>query len=189
MTFAKQHFAAPRIDVDVLDQKMQRWAHRRLVPKVLVANQTSIIEAVCDPTGQWLPAVPVIGVYPTVDHDVQDFDRGSTQDTRRSGATIAWEIAAVLTSPIASAWVWHHSAGTGLSATAIRLGPGPLGSIAWPSGDLGAAVRALRDGDVRACGLATFDAYGIDDAGERERLFSWWVTALDRIEARAGRHA
>ena len=37
---------------------------RRLVPKVLVANQTRIVEAVCDPHGEWLPAVPVLGIYP-----------------------------------------------------------------------------------------------------------------------------
>ena len=47
-----------------------------------------------------------------------------------------------------------------------------------------AAVAALRAGDVRRCGRAVLDAYGIDDAAGRERLFSWWVTALDRIEAR-----
>jgi hypothetical protein len=177
VTFAKQRFDAPRLDVDRLDAKMQRWAAKRLVPKVLVANQTSIIEAVCDPDGEWLPAVPVIGIYPHGD--------GAT----RSAASVAWEIAAVLSSPVASVWVWHHRAGTGLSATSIRLGPVVLGDIPWPSGPLEAAVDALRAGDVRRCGQAVLDAYGIDDTSERDGVLSWWVTALDRIESRSARPA
>ena len=120
VTFAKQRFDAPRIDLARLDEKMQRWAHKRLVPKVLVANQTSIIEAVCDPAGEWLPAVPVIGIYP--DPSTSRSSRPMPGPTRRPH--VAWRIAAVLTSPIASAWVWHHGAGTGLSATSIRARPG-----------------------------------------------------------------
>ncbi len=91
----------------------------------------------------------------------------------------------MLTSPIASAWVWHHGAGTGLSATSIRLGPVVLGDVPWPSGNLEPAVEALLAGDVRRCGHAVLDAYGIDDVSDRDRLFSWWSTALDRIELRS----
>ena len=69
---------------------MQEWARRRLVPKVLVANQTQIVEAVCDARGEWLPGVPVIGVYPRGAH-WDDEERGSG-----GLATAAWEIAAVL---------------------------------------------------------------------------------------------
>ena len=36
-------------------------------PKVLVANQTRIVEAVADPCGAWLPGVPVTSVVPTAD--------------------------------------------------------------------------------------------------------------------------
>jgi SAM-dependent methyltransferase len=177
VTFAKRRLHAPRIDLTALDPKMQRWASRRLVPKVLVANQTSIIEAVCDPNGEWLPAVPVIGVYPHVDDGV------------RSAADAAWGIAAVLTSPIASALVWHHAAGTGLSATSIRLGPAALGAIPWPGGDVGPAVAALRDGDVHRCGDLILDAYGIRDAIDREQLVRWWSSGLERIASRAPLHA
>ena len=68
ITFAKQRYQRPRVDLDRLDTDMRRWALRRLVPKVLVANQTRIVEAVCDPGGEWLPGVPVLGVYPTGAH-------------------------------------------------------------------------------------------------------------------------
>ncbi len=176
ITFAKQRYARPRIDLDRLDDDMVRWARRRLVPKVLVANQTRIVEAVCDPGGQWLPAVPVLGVYPIGAH-WDDVDRRPADELGRS----AWEIAAVLTSPLASAWLWHRGAGTGLSADAIRLSPVTLAALPWPAGDLGPAVCALRAGDVRACGAAVDVAYGIaDDAA----LQSWWTALLERIESR-----
>jgi hypothetical protein len=152
---------------------MRRWADKRLVPKVLVANQTRVIEAVCDPGGEWLPAVPVMGIYP----------RGVEQGL---GTEIdaAWEIAAVLTSPIASAWVWHRSGGTGMSASSVRLGPVVLADLPWPSGDIDHAVAALKRGDVRECGIALLDAHGLADADARAELLSWWVASLERIESR-----
>ena len=168
VTFAKRRLARPRIDLAALDPKMQRWAAKRLVPKVLVANQTAIIEALCDERGEFLPAVPVIGIYPG-----------------RGDDDLVWRIAAVLTSPVASAWAWHRQAGTGLSAGTIRLGPVLLGELPWPAGDLGAATRALREGDVRACGEAALDAYAVDSPADREALLTWWLTAVERIDRRA----
>lgn len=108
--FAKQLHDAPRIELERLDDRMRRWAERKLVPKVLVANQTRIIEAVADPTGAWLPGVPVTTIVPAT-------------------GTSPEEIAAVLTSPMASAWAWERAAGTGLSARSIRLGPALLAEL------------------------------------------------------------
>jgi len=166
--FAKQQFTRPRIDLSKLDEKMIRWAEQRLVPKVLIANQTKILEAVADPDGVTLPGVPVVAAYPAAVPD-------------RSGGDIAFEIAAVLTSPVASAWAWHRSAGTGLSSDAIRVGPVVLAEVPWPSGPLEAAVAALAAGDVRRCGALVDAAYGVSD---RVALAAWWESALERIEQR-----
>jgi hypothetical protein len=171
VTFAKRRYRAPRIDLGALDERMRRWADRRLVPKVLVANQTAIVEALCDPAGELLPGVPVIGIYP----------RGPGAAGATGPAEAAWAVAAALTSPFASVWAWHRSAGTGLSSSTIRLGPGLLADLPWPSGSLDGAVAALRAGDVRACGRAADRAWGIADDGE---LFAWWERALTRIERR-----
>ena len=176
ITFAKHRYERPRVDIDRLDDDMVRWARRRLVPKVLVANQTRIVEAVCDPAGEWLPAVPVVGVYPAGAH-WDDEGRRPTDELVSS----TWEIAAVLTSSVASVWLWHRGAGTGLSADSIRLSPVTLGELPWPGGDLRTAVAALRDGDVRSCSSAIAEAYGIDDATALE---AWWTALLERIEAR-----
>ena len=108
--FAKERYAAPRVALARLSPVMQRWAGERLVPKILVANQTRVIEAVHDVRGEWLPGVPVITCF--------------TDQPER--------VLAVLASPAALEWVRHHAAGSGLSADTVRLSPRLLASIPLP---------------------------------------------------------
>jgi hypothetical protein len=89
---------------------LQRWAAQRLVPKILIANQTRRIEAVIDRDGSWLPSVPVI-----------------TCVTERLD-----EVTDVLHSQAATEWVRYHAAGSGLSATTVRLTARLLASIPLP---------------------------------------------------------
>ncbi|MGZ4680451.1 MAG: N-6 DNA methylase [Ilumatobacteraceae bacterium] len=109
--FAKQQYAAPRVDLASLSPALRQWADRRLVPKILVANQTRRIEAVIDREGKWLPSVPVI----TCTTDRLD------------------DVAAVLHSDDATDWVRYHAAGSGLSATSVRLTARLLASIPLPA--------------------------------------------------------
>jgi SAM-dependent methyltransferase len=105
--FAKQRYEAPRVDLDRLDDRMRRWADERLVPKILIANQTRVIEAVHDRDGAWLPSVPVVTCFT----DKPD------------------RVLHVLASDTANRWVHHHHAGSGLSAGTVRLSPDLLASI------------------------------------------------------------
>ncbi|MEP7202107.1 MAG: N-6 DNA methylase [Ilumatobacteraceae bacterium] len=109
--FAKQKFAAPRVDLSALSPALQRWAVQRLVPKILIASQTRRIEAVVDREGAWLPSVPVI-----------------TCTTDRLE-----DVAALLHSDAATQWVRYHAAGSGLSATSVRLTARLLASIPLPA--------------------------------------------------------
>jgi hypothetical protein len=168
--FAKRSFAAPRVDLSRLDGRFTDWARRKLVPKVLVANQTRVVEAVADPDGAWLPGVPVTTVTPS----------GSIDPTEATD--LVWQIAAVLTSPVAAALTWHHGAGTGLSTTTVRLTPSGLAALPWPAGDLSDATRALQAGDVGSCGRAVMSAYGLDD----DALVTWWLAALPDRGGTAG---
>jgi hypothetical protein len=84
-----------------------------------------------------------------------------------------WEVAAVLTSPVATARAWAAAAGTGLSARALRIGPAVLSSLPWPAGDLGPAVDALRRGDIVACGRLVDVAFATPD----EDRVAWWGDA------------
>ena len=156
VTFARRQHANPRVDVSALPAWMQRWSADLLVPKVLIANQTRVIEAVADPAGSWLPGVPVLSARPMRADDV-------------------WPVAAVLTSPVASAWAWHRAAGTGLSADALRLGPRWLAELPWPRGSVDAAVEALQAGDIVGCGREITTAYGL---GRAKQLVEWWSRQL-----------
>ncbi|MET0911156.1 MAG: hypothetical protein ABWZ99_16940, partial [Ilumatobacteraceae bacterium] len=80
-----------------------------------------------------------------------------------------------------------RAAGTGLSATSLRLGPRWLIELPWPPGDLGRAVAALRDGDVVGCGLAVLRAY--DLGGETGSLVDWWSERLPDGDPVPGRRS
>lgn len=158
--FAGERLQRPTVEVGRLSPAMQSWVRRRLVPKVLVASQTRVIEAVADPRGLWLPGVPVISVIP---HHVGE----------------VMSVAAVLTSPVASLWLAHRAAGTGRSARVVRVSAPVLNEVPWPAGPLHDAVTALHDGDVIACATATLVAYGITGA-QAEAWSNWWCSAFPR---------
>lgn len=109
--FAKRRFEAPRVELGLLSAKMRRWAYSQLVPKILIANQTTAIEAVHDEEGAWIPGVPVI-----------------TCRTDRPG-----QVLDVLNRPSTNAWVRYHAAGSGLSASVVRLTPSLLAAIPMES--------------------------------------------------------
>ncbi len=105
--FARRRYEAPRVAVDRLSPRLQQWAASRLVPKVLIANQTKVVEAVHDATGEWLPSVPVITCV-TGEND---------------------RVLAVLNSASANEWIHHHAAGSGLGVGTVRLSPELLAGI------------------------------------------------------------
>jgi hypothetical protein len=81
--------------------KLTDWCQKRLVPKILLATQGKVLEAVVDDAGEWLPSVPVITVTPRSEE--------------------IWKIAAVLLSPPICAYVSARFAGAGLTMTSIKL--------------------------------------------------------------------
>ena len=146
--FARQSFNAPRVDLDALAPALRTWATGRLVPKVLVATQTAVIEAVVDPAGRWLPSVPVITVVPR--------DRADL-----------WRVGAVLCAPAATAWAAATYLGAALSAAAIKLSASQLLTVPLPARPWDGAAAALADGDVDQCARLMDVAYGTD-------LYDWW---------------
>lgn len=163
----------PRVDLDALDVPMRAWATRRLVPKVLVAQQCRVPEAVVDAGGCWLPGVPVLTVSAAPDD--------------------LWRVAAALTSPVLAAVAATRHAGTGRSAAAVRLRPADLAALpapvsqgAWEEGaaHVRAAHTAAARGDatawreaLSACGAAMTAAYNVrrDDP-----CVTWWERLLPR---------
>jgi SAM-dependent methyltransferase len=152
--YGRRRWAAPAVDLDGLaSSSLAGWADRQLVPKVLVATQTRVIEAVVDEVGAWLPCTPVLSVVP-VDLDL-------------------WHVLAVLLAPPVSAWALREAGGAALSGDAVKLSATQLRAIPLPAAgpDWDDAAVALRSGDVLAAGAAMGRAYGIDVLG-------WWSARL-----------
>lgn len=131
--FGGVSWAAPVIDLDRLrdeDPKLWAWGRARLAPKVLLATQTRVLEALVDRDGTCWPSVPVVAVGAPVD--------------RLS------HVAAVLLAPPVSVWTMGSFGGTALSADALKLAarqvldvPLPVDDGAW---DRGAAAFERAEG-------------------------------------------
>lgn len=162
--FAKQRFVSPVVSLAGLrDSPLAEWAARRLVPKVLVATQSRVLEAVVDERGEWLPSVPVVTVVPFPDR--------------------LWHVLAVLCAPPVTAYAATHWAGTGLTMRAIKLSakqvatlPLPADQALWDEGaDLARrAQRALspeeRDPLLRDLVRVMTAAYASSD-----EVLAWWL--------------
>jgi SAM-dependent methyltransferase len=165
----KNTWAAPCVDLGRLEHEtdLGSWAKARLVPKVLLATQTPVLEAVADPEGVMLPVTPVITITPNEPEDL-------------------WRVAAVLASPVATAAGYERTAGTALSAKALKLAakqvlmlPVPADRPAWD--DAAMALRAAHDTHddeewaflLRAAAASMNTAFGV--GGEDcFRLLRWW---------------
>jgi hypothetical protein len=168
--FAKRPWSAPVVDVESLreDAELHRWATARLVPKVLVATQGKVVEAVVDPQGAWLPSVPTLTVVP----------RGTT----------VWHLLAVLLAPPVSVHAATTYAGSGLSMRAVKLSarqvaalPLPVDRAAW---GLGArdVRRAQLDPQRRlehlvSAGQHMCAAYAVPP-GQSGDVMTWWCERL-----------
>lgn len=163
---AGRRMTMPVVDTSALTEQAPRvasWVHRRLVPKVLVATQTKVIEAVEDPAGDTVPLTPVISVEP-----------------RAGGPEVLALLAASLSAPCVSAQLAARVAGTGLSSGTLRPTARSLASLPSPRGpvarsDLVAAWRRLTSSpgepeDWRAFARAADACFGVVD----EALVQWW---------------
>ncbi len=146
-------------DVRAADPRLARWLDRVLVPKVVVACQTRVVEASVDQTGRLVPSVPVIAVFPA-EHRLFD-------------------IAAVLLAPYTSAWALQRAGGSALDLDAIKLAatqtlevPLPADGSAWAEG-----AELLRSWQGRLDEPARFGAI-MDQAYGCGGLTPWWLGRL-----------
>jgi predicted RNA methylase len=151
--YGRRRWDAPAVDVDAARPTLGRWLDKQLVPKVLVATQTKVVEAVADVEGAWLPCTPVLTVVPT--------------DLPLHHAL------AVLLAPGTSAWALREASGAALSGDAVKLSAGQLRSMPLPpeGDDWDAAARAAEVGDVLGAGRHMDAAYGTD-------VWGWWQARL-----------
>lgn len=168
--FAKQRFSRPRVDVEELRARtsLGPWSRARQVPKVLLATQSRVLEAVVDESGDWLPSTPTITV--------------------QAPPARLWHVAAALSSPPLTAVAQRRHAGAALSSDAITLSarhvaalPAPAAGPDWDAGATAmqqAASAATADEWRQAlerCGRSLCRAYAVDDADD---LLAWWRERL-----------
>ena len=157
VTFARRRFGRPTVDLARLSAPMRRWAETLLVPKVVVANQTRVIEAVADSGRRVDPRRPA---------------HHGSPDRRRSTCQ---RLAAVLTSPVRQ----RVGVAPGGGHWAVGRCDAPRPALARRAALAGGRSRrcrlALAAGDVAGCGDAVMSAYGLD-AGDPlvARLGEWW---------------
>ena len=164
--FDKQTWLEPTVDPTAVDSAIVGWVADRLVPKLMVASQTKVLEVAIDADGDMVPCTPVVTVEPTGD--------------RPSLA----HLAAALTSPLASLLLLHEAAGSALSAQAMRVSARALGDLPLPpegpEWDAAAAAVAALDGaptqpQLVEIGRLAMAAYGLS---ERTDIVNWWQSRL-----------
>ena len=182
LRFARQRWRAPVVDVaglGVANPALGAWVADRLVPKVLVATQTRVLEAVADVEGIWVPSTPVIAVPAPPGR--------------------LWHVLAALLAPPVTAWALQRSAGTALAPDALKLSaaqvravPAPVDAKAWDDGAAAAqaaqeaASDAARRDALEVMGRAMVAAHGLAGA-DGDALSAWWLRRLERRRAQATR--
>ncbi|GAB3862780.1 hypothetical protein GCM10028801_28990 [Nocardioides maradonensis] len=152
--FARRRYDAPAVRPADLPDPLRAWARSRLVPKLLVAGQGRVIEAVADPAGELLPSVPVVSVVP---HDPADL----------------WRLLAVTLAPPVVAHAAARYLGTGLTPGSLKVSAKQLAALPLPTDEVAwdeAAALAAEGGSLAEIGRLMTRAYGIDDG-----LVDWWL--------------
>jgi len=167
---------APVVDLDHLSTsapRVARWVAGRLVPKVLVATQTRIVEAVADPTGSWVPVTPTISVEPI------PVDLSASAASER-----VWLLAAALLAPPVSARALSQHLGAGLSPGALRWSARSVLDVelpsehrSWAEGStlvqqLAVSAPSERPDLLARLGAAMCAAHQIDTD---DPVFDWWL--------------
>ncbi len=169
----KQSWKAPRVNTTALEANahMLTWLQKRLVPKVMVATQTRILEVFVDSAGDFVPCMPVLTVVPT------EPDR-------------LWHVASLIGSPVATALAMDRYAGTARTGDAIKLAakqvlelPAPQGQSEWDEAATAfecaqsAESDSVRREALSLSGKQICRAFRLTDA-DTERVMAWWSDRL-----------
>jgi predicted RNA methylase len=148
--FGRQRWERPAIDPG----RRPAWAAALAVPKVLVATQTRVVEAVADVDGGTVPVTPVLSVVPT-------------------GEVGLGHLLAVLLAPPVTAWALREAGGSALSSDAVKLSASQLRQVPLPPAGAAwdEAAAHAGAGDVRRAAAAMTRAYGVD-------VQDWWEARL-----------
>jgi hypothetical protein len=167
----KKVWDSPRIDRRRMEREgtLGAWLDDRVVPKLLLATQTRVLELIVDERGRMAPSTPLITIIP---HDIERI----------------WHLAAAISSPVCSAIALRTYAGAALATDAIKLSarqvlrlPIPNPSPEWDAAaNLFRLAHAAASDSSRIALLGEFAlhanaAYGV----QSPTLCSWWTSRLE----------
>lgn len=156
--------------------RIGRWVRERLVPKVLVATQSRIVEACADPHGRMVPMTPVMSVEPVAGWE-RMVDPDGTHEVD------LWWLVAALSAPSVSVVALTANLGSGLSSQSMRWSAKSVCTVGlpteldhWASGartarELDSAPEERREELLATLGRQMLAAHGLGD--DRE-TFQWW---------------
>ena len=180
---------APVLDTAALaaaSPRVAAWAAKRLVPKVLVATQTRVVEVVADPLGAWVPVTPTISVEPIGVEPI------GVDPSGPHPVESVWRVAAALLAPTVSAQALAEHLGAGLSPGALRWSARsvlqvelPIDEEQWHQGaGLARLLAVCASGDrstvLAQLGAVMCRAHGVDPGDE---VFDWWLERVLRAAA------
>lgn len=169
----KTKWQSPRIDRLRMESEgtLGPWIRARLIPKMLLATQTRVVEVFVDSEGRYVPSIPLITITPRKPEHL-------------------WPVAAAIASPVCSALALQKYAGAAMSADAIKLSakqvlglPVPAEGPAWVEG--AAALAAAHNAEApstRRSHLIRFGslmcrAYGLSETVS-DAVLQWWTNRL-----------
>jgi hypothetical protein len=172
----KASWRAPRIDRLRMerDGELGDWISARLVPKLILATQTKVIEVFADPDGRYVPSLPLVSVMPR-------------------DPSMLWRLGAGIASPVCTAVGLYKYGGAALTVDALKLSASQVCHLPMPGPDSPQLERAAQffqaasDTDeeparlmaLRAMGEAALRAIDLDSA-RRDELMVWWWARLTR---------
>ncbi len=173
--FGRRRWVRPTIDLNALDEKVRTWTERQMVPKIVLATQSRVLEPVVDRSGTLIPATPLLSIH-TED---QSLDL----------------VAAVLLAPPVVAWAWQQWFGAAMAVDALKLAAKQVSQLPLPSDrgaweEAAAIVADTGDGDntgvgqddvSEAWGRACLVAEVMNRAYEAdEAVYRWWLDRSKR---------
>jgi len=147
-----------------------------MVPKVLVATQSRVVEAAADPDGRDVPLTPLIAVEP-----LPDWLDKLPGETPESGL---WWIVAALSAPPVSAIALAANLGSGLSVQSLRWSAKSILDLSLPSeaqhwaagAELAQQLSTVEQPERRALleqfGRSMCLAYRVRNA---DAVLDWWL--------------
>lgn len=143
---------------------IQHLLDARLVPKVLVATQTGVIEAAPDPRGTCMPCTPLVRIVPT---DLAD----------------VWRITASLCAPQTTALALHRHFGAGRAPNTLRLRAADIAALPLlpernTTQQAMDAIHGLQDESVTLATVLRLAAAAFGDMPDG--LLDWWWSRAPR---------